>query len=98
MTSASIRGCKLRVCVDLLFVSHEVCVIIGKLYYELCVYLPFVIKLCVVQTTKCMSCILLICNYRRALKRNESIKYVVPDPVIDYIKQNGLYKAQELYE
>ncbi|XP_058959385.2 nicotinamide/nicotinic acid mononucleotide adenylyltransferase 1-like isoform X3 [Pocillopora verrucosa] len=28
---------------------------------------------------------------RRALRRSESVKYLIPDPVIDYIKENKLY-------
>lgn len=30
---------------------------------------------------------------RRALRRHESVRYVVPDPVIDYITSEGLYKT-----
>ncbi|PFX29796.1 nicotinamide/nicotinic acid mononucleotide adenylyltransferase 1-like [Stylophora pistillata] len=28
---------------------------------------------------------------RRAIRRSESVKYLIPDPVIDYIKKNNLY-------
>ncbi|XP_019626031.1 PREDICTED: nicotinamide/nicotinic acid mononucleotide adenylyltransferase 3-like [Branchiostoma belcheri] len=28
---------------------------------------------------------------RRALRRQQSVKYLIPDPVIDYIKKNGLF-------
>ncbi|XP_044754648.1 nicotinamide/nicotinic acid mononucleotide adenylyltransferase 3 isoform X2 [Coccinella septempunctata] len=28
---------------------------------------------------------------RRAIRRNESVKYLIPDPVIDYIQKKGLY-------
>jgi len=30
---------------------------------------------------------------RRALRRNESVKYLVQEPVIDYIKDRGLYSS-----
>lgn len=29
--------------------------------------------------------------FRRAIRRGESVKYLVPDPVIEYIKRNKLY-------
>ena len=29
--------------------------------------------------------------FRRAIRRGESVKYLVPDPVIEYIKRNELY-------
>ncbi len=31
---------------------------------------------------------------RRALRRRESVRYVVPDLVIDYIRKEGLYQEQ----
>lgn len=34
---------------------------------------------------------------RRALKRSESVKYLLPEPVIDYIKSNHLYGAEEKF-
>lgn len=33
---------------------------------------------------------------RRALKRGESVKYLIPDPVIDYIQQHGLYTQSRI--
>jgi len=30
--------------------------------------------------------------FRAALSRNESIKYLIPDSVVDYIHENELYK------
>ncbi len=30
---------------------------------------------------------------RCALRRNESIKYIVAEPVIEYIREHGLYKV-----
>ena len=30
---------------------------------------------------------------RRALKRGESVKYLLQDPVIDYVYRNGIYGA-----
>ncbi|XP_072026696.1 nicotinamide/nicotinic acid mononucleotide adenylyltransferase 1-like isoform X2 [Amphiura filiformis] len=35
---------------------------------------------------------------RRAIKRNESIRYIVPDPVIKYIKSNELYQPENIIE
>ncbi|XP_006820172.1 nicotinamide/nicotinic acid mononucleotide adenylyltransferase 1-like [Saccoglossus kowalevskii] len=32
---------------------------------------------------------------RRALRRGNSVKYLVPDPVINYIKSHGLYQQEE---
>ncbi|XP_071827174.1 nicotinamide/nicotinic acid mononucleotide adenylyltransferase 1-like isoform X2 [Apostichopus japonicus] len=32
---------------------------------------------------------------RRALRRNESVKYLLPDPVLRYIQSNGLYQAED---
>ncbi|XP_072378590.1 nicotinamide/nicotinic acid mononucleotide adenylyltransferase 3 isoform X1 [Diabrotica undecimpunctata] len=32
---------------------------------------------------------------RRALRRNESVKYILPDKVVDYIHKNGLYGSQK---
>lgn len=34
---------------------------------------------------------------RRALRRDESIKYVVSDPVIEYIGKHGLFKVISWY-
>lgn len=33
--------------------------------------------------------------FRRALRRGESVKYLIPDPVIEYIKANKLYVPAE---
>ena len=33
-------------------------------------------------------------NYRRSIRRGESIKYLVSDDVITYIKANNLYQVQ----
>ena len=35
--------------------------------------------------------IIIVFPLRRALRRSESVKYLIPDPVIDYIKENKLY-------
>ncbi|XP_049810058.1 nicotinamide/nicotinic acid mononucleotide adenylyltransferase 1 isoform X2 [Schistocerca nitens] len=32
---------------------------------------------------------------RRALRRSETVKYLIPDSVIDYIQKNSLYKAKD---
>jgi nicotinamide mononucleotide adenylyltransferase len=32
---------------------------------------------------------------RRALRRKETVKFFVPDSVIDYIEREGLYKAEK---
>ena len=37
------------------------------------------------------SCYLL--HYRRALRRGDSVKYLLQDSVIDYIQENQLYGA-----
>lgn len=29
--------------------------------------------------------------YRRAISRNESVKYLISNEIIDYIKENNLY-------
>ena len=34
---------------------------------------------------------IIVVPLRRALRRSESVKYLIPDPVIDYIKENKLY-------
>ena len=34
-------------------------------------------------------------NFRRALRRGESVKYLVQDSVIDYIKAHNLYGAAD---
>ena len=31
--------------------------------------------------------------FRRSIKRGESVKYLIPDPVIDYIKKHNLYQV-----
>ncbi|CAG2067921.1 unnamed protein product, partial [Timema podura] len=32
---------------------------------------------------------------RRALRRSESVKYLLVDPVIDYVHKHGLYNTKE---
>lgn len=34
---------------------------------------------------------------RRAIRRNESVKYLIPDPVIDYIQKKGLYGCKNIH-
>ena len=38
-----------------------------------------------------LRCMLLL-SARRAVSRDQSIKYLVPDSAIDYIRENNLYK------
>ena len=36
----------------------------------------------------------MLCTFsRRSLRRGESVKYLIPDAVIDYIKEHNLYQV-----
>ena len=35
--------------------------------------------------------------FRRSLKRGESVRYLVPDAVLEYIKQHNLYTVSTMY-
>ena len=42
----------------------------------------------------CVKCFFII-SFRRALRRGESVRFLIQDDVISYIKDNGLYSCPD---